>query len=81
MLDTLTNWMGITELGFKEENGTEIIIISKKVGKIECFLEQKKNGKYFIYRKDVELILYPEDFGYVPSQTKREIYLKPNGTL
>jgi len=80
MLDVLTNHMGITELGFKEEDGMEIIIISKKIGKIECFLEQKKSGKYFIYQKEAEMMLYPEDYGYSPTETKKEIYLKPNGT-
>lgn len=73
--------MGIKELGFKEENGLDIVIISKKTGDAECFLEQKKNGKYFIYQTNAEEILYPEDYGYILSETKKEIYLRPKETL
>ena len=73
--------MGINELGFKEENGVEIVIISKISGIIECFLDQNSNGKYFIYQKNAEVMLYPEDYGYIPLETKKEIYLKPKETL
>lgn len=80
ILDALMDLMGINELGFKEEDGSEIII-SKKIGGVGYFLGMTNNGKHFIYRKDSEAMLYPEDYGYFPIETKKEIYLRPKETL
>lgn len=80
-MDALADCLGINEFGFAEQNGTDIIVIFKKIGKVEYFLGKKASGRYFIYRKDLEAIFYIDESDYYPIETKEEIYLKPKKTL
>lgn len=68
--------MKIKEIGFIEKDNGDIIVISKTVSGVECFFEKKASGKYFIYRRDAEAIIYPEDFGYIPYKINKDLYLK-----